>query len=324
MNKKRLITISGVLISVILLYFSLKDIQFHDILHAFRRADYRLVFVPLGFIGLSTCMSALKWRFIAGGKTRFSDTFAALLIGLFVNNVLPARLGEVARGYVLSKKTGISLTFSISTVFLDRFFDLVGLLIITFLFFPKLSLPAKVSQGLHALVLLLVICILLIIVLSRKSFAKKISDGLHAFKKPFLIKFSGRILEIQDNLSRINSPLNILFYGSIGFLQWLSMSAALYFTASTLGVSIKPEYVPFVCALLNMGLTIPSSPGYIGVYQFLLVYLLSIFGIPKHEGFAVSVMFHALWYIPYNITGFSFLLKENLRFSEIRDFKKRG
>ncbi|OGP64584.1 MAG: hypothetical protein A3K22_03250 [Deltaproteobacteria bacterium RBG_16_42_7] len=90
----------------------------------------------------------------------------------------------------------------------------------------------------------------------------------------------------------------------------------------TLGVPIKAVYIPFVCALLNMGLLIPSSPGYVGVYQFLLVYLLSIFNIPKYEGFAVSILLHASWYVPYNVLGFIFLLKEHLNIKEIRKLEE--
>jgi hypothetical protein len=245
------------------------------------------------------------------------------MIGLFVNNVLPARIGEIARGYVLSKRTGISFTYAISTVFVDRIFDLAGLLLITLLFFPKHSLPAKVSQAIYILIGLLTVCIILIIVLSRERFANAIAGQLNRIQKPFLAKFAKRIIEIQGNLKRIQSPLNIILFIVIAFLQWLSMSTALYFVMLTLGVKISFIYVPFVCALLNMGLTIPSSPGYIGVYQFMLVYLLSIFDVPKYEGFAVSVLFHALWYIPYNLIGFSLLLKEHLKIGEIRKLEKQ-
>jgi uncharacterized membrane protein YbhN (UPF0104 family) len=73
-----------------------------------------------------------------------------------------------------------------------------------------------------------------------------------------------------------------------------------------------------------MGLTIPSSPGYIGVYQFLLVYIMSIFSVPKHEGFAVSILFHASWYIPYNILGFIFLLKEHLRIKDMQELDEKS
>ena len=93
---------------------------------------------------------------------------------------------------------------------------------------------------------------------------------------------------------------------------------ALYFVILALGVSVPFACVPFVCALLNMGITLPSSPGYVGLYQFLLVYLLSIFGVPKYEGFTVSVLYHASWYIPYTVVGFIFLIHEHLRIKDIQ------
>ncbi|MCX5810150.1 MAG: lysylphosphatidylglycerol synthase transmembrane domain-containing protein [Proteobacteria bacterium] len=323
MKRKNIVTISGFIISIVMLYFSLKDINAGAILETLKKTDCRLVFIPLIFIAIAIMLSSFKWQRISGGNVKFSDTFVSLMIGLFVNNVLPARIGEIARGYVLSKRTGISFTYAISTVFVDRIFDLAGLLLITLLFFPKHSLPVKISQAIYILIGLLTVCIILIIALSRERFANAIAGQLSRIQKPFLAKFAKRIIEIQGNLKRIQSPLNIILFIIIAFLQWLSMSTALYFVMLTLGVKISFIYVPFVCALLNMGLTIPSSPGYIGVYQFMLVYLLSIFDVPKYEGFAVSVLFHALWYIPYNLIGFSLLLKEHLKIGEIRKLEKQ-
>lgn len=323
MKKKDIVTISGFIISIVMLYFSLKGINASAILETLKKTDYRLVFVPLLFISFSIVLSSFKWQKISGNNVKFSDTFVSLMIGLFVNNVLPARIGEIARGYVLSKRKGISFTYSLSTVFVDRIFDLAGLLLITLLFFPKHRLPAKVSQAIYILIGLLTVCIILIIVFSRERFTNTIASQLNRIQSPFLAKFAKRIVEIQENLKRIQSPLNILLFIVIAFLQWLSMSTALYFVTLTLGIKISFIYAPFVCALLNMGLAIPSSPGYIGVYQFLLVYILSIFGVPKHEAFTVSVLFHALWYIPYNLIGFSLLLKEHLKIGELKKLSKQ-
>jgi len=324
MKRKNIVTVSGFIISVVMLYFSLKDINATAILETLKKADYRLLFIPLLFIFFSIMLSSFKWQKISGGNVRFADTFISLMIGLFVNNVLPARIGEIAKGYVLSKRKGISFTYAISTVFVDRIFDLAGLLLITLVFFPKHSLPLNVSQAIYVLIGLLTACVILLIVFSRERFANTIAGKLKKIQKPFLAKFAKRIIEIQGNLKRIQSPLNIILFIVIAFFQWLSMSAALYFVMLTLGVHIKFVYAPFVCALLNMGLTIPSSPGYIGVYQFLLVYLLSIFDVPKHEGFTASVLFHALWYIPYNLVGFSLLMKEHLKIGELRKLEKQA
>ena len=94
----------------------------------------------------SACtLSSYRWSKMVGNGACFRDTFIALFSGLFINNVLPARIGEIARGYVLSKRTGLSFTYSVTTVFVDRFFDLIGLLIITFitLFFLPEAYPAQ-------------------------------------------------------------------------------------------------------------------------------------------------------------------------------------
>jgi len=323
MKKQWLITIFGFLISVVLLYFSLRGVRFGEIVRTFLTADYRLIFIPLLFVALSISGCAFRWSRVSGGGVRFRDTFISLIIGLFVNNVLPARIGEVARGYVLSKRTGLSLTYTLSTVLADRFFDLAGLLAITFLFLPKKSLPPDVSRAIMLLVLLLIICIAVMLIMSREKYAGKIVRMLHKIKKPFFSKIAHRLLEVQENLQRINSPLNLLIFVALSFFNWMSMSAALYFVTLALGVEVDFRYIPFVCALLNMGLTVPTAPGYIGVYQFLLTNLLMIFAVPKAEAFSVSVLFHATWYIPYNILGTILLIKEKLGLKELRSLEKK-
>ncbi|MCX5812505.1 MAG: lysylphosphatidylglycerol synthase transmembrane domain-containing protein [Proteobacteria bacterium] len=324
MKKHKILTVAGFIVSILLLYLSLKDIKFNEIIEILKKADLKLIFIPTLFIFISAALSAFKWSNIAGKDVRFQDTFIALIIGLFVNNVLPARIGEIVKGYVLSRKTGISFTFGLSTVLIDRFFDLAGLLLIVFIFFPKQSLPPKVSQSLFILVIVLIVFMATMIIMSREKFTDTTVNILGKVKKPFLLKFAHRLIEIGGNIRRINSPLNIIFYVAISFLQWLCMSTALYFATLTLNVSVKFIYIPFICALLNMGLTIPSSPGYVGVYQFLLVYILSIFNVPKQEGFAVSIMFHASWYIPYNILGFIFLLKEHIKIKDMQELDEKN
>ena len=85
-------------------------------------------------------LCSYRWSKVVGNGVRFRDAFISVMIGLFINNVLPARIGEIARGYALARRRGISFTYSVTTVFVDRFFDLVGLLIITFIFSsPKMA-----------------------------------------------------------------------------------------------------------------------------------------------------------------------------------------
>jgi len=321
MNKRKLVTLLGFALSIFFLYLSLRGIRIDDIWQTLKRADARFILLALLFIGTAICGSSFRWARVAGTSVLFRDTFTALLIGLFINNVLPARLGELARGYALSRKKNSSFTYSLSTVMADRFFDLTGLLLLTFIFFPKQQLPPQVSKGLYLVLGLLVACIIGILVFSRERFVGHLSTKLMKVERSFLKRFAKTILDVQENLKRITSPLLLVLFIAISFGTWFLMSLALYATTLALGVSVPFQYIPFVCALLNMGITVPSSPGYVGLYQFLLVYLLSLFGVPKHEGFATSVLYHASWYIPYTIVGFSLLVREHMRIRDIQQLK---
>ncbi len=319
MKKRTLITILGFTVSIVLLYFALKGVQFHEIWTTLKKMNPALALTPLLFIGCAISLSSYKWSRIAGVRVRFRETFVAMLIGMFANNVLPARLGEVARAYVLSHKKNLSFTYSLASVALDRFFDLTGLLLLTLLFFPRASLPHAVSEGIYVVIGVLLFCVLMIILLSRESLANRLSTRFTTIEKSFVSRFARRILEVQENLKRVNSPLSIIYLVVISGCAWLCMSIALYLVIVALGIhSVSFRVIPFVCALLNFGISIPSSPGYVGVYQFLLVYLLSIFGVPKYEGFTISVLYHASWYVPYTVVGFSFSLREHLRVRDIR------
>ncbi len=319
MKKRTFITVFGFAVSIVLLYFSLRGIEFRQIWTTLRQTNPFLAFLPLVFIATAISLSSFRWSKVAGSDVRFRETFAALLIGMFVNNVLPLRLGEAARGYVLSRKKKLSFTYALSTVLLDRFFDLTGLLLMVLLFFPKASLPQRVSQGIYLIIGMVAFFVLLMMLMSRQSFANRLAARFTGVESAFPAKLGKRIIEVQKNLNRIGSPLTIIFFVVISFCIWLSMSVALWVVTLALGVPVAFAYIPFVCALLNVGITIPSSPGYVGLYQFLLVYLLSIFGVPKYEGFTISILYHASWYIPYTIVGFLLMLREHLR---IRDIQK--
>ena len=319
--KKNIYIVLGFAISIILLYFALKGVHFSEIWSTLRKTSLALAFTPLVFIALAISICSFRWSKVAGTTVRFREAFVALLIGMFVNNVLPARLGEVARGYVLSRKKNLSLTYSLSTVFLDRFFDLTGLtglLLFTLIFLPRASLPPIVFRAIYSVIGVLVLCIILIILVSRESFANHLSKRFLTLERSFVSRFTRRLLEVQENLKRIGSPLTIVFFVVMSFCSWLSMSVALYLVIRALHVPVPFVCVPFVCALLNLAISIPSSPGYVGLYQFLIVYLLSIFGVSRSEGLTISVLYHASWYIPYTVVGFALSLREHLNIRDIR------
>src|SRR5690606_16869971 len=88
-RKGNIITIAGFLVSIVLLYFALRDIKFDEITKTLERANPFLIPVPLIFIMTTVGLSSFRWARLTGSGVGFRNTFAALMIGLFVNDVLP-------------------------------------------------------------------------------------------------------------------------------------------------------------------------------------------------------------------------------------------
>ncbi|MCS7280992.1 MAG: flippase-like domain-containing protein [Desulfobacterota bacterium] len=320
-QKEKWIKISGIGLSLALLYLAIRGVKPELVLETLRRLDIKMLFIPVFFVLIASFLSAAKWSKIVGYGVSVKETFVSLIIGLFINNVLPARIGEIVRAYVLAKKRAIPFSYSFSTVIIDRFFDLVGLLLLVFVFFPRTGLPLWISKLLVGFVGFMVLGVIILISAGKDTVFSYIIEKITKKGKKCSGKIVSRIREIHKNVRRINSPVSLAYISFISFFQWLCMSFSLYMVIKSFGISINPFYVPFVCAFLNIGITLPSSPGYVGLYQFLLVYLLSIFDVPKHEGFSVSIIYHATWYFPYTFLGAIFFVSEHLGFKELYSLK---
>jgi len=93
-------------------------------------------------------------------------------------------------------------------------------------------------------------------------------------------------------------------------LAWTAWAFSAWLVASSLGIALTPLEVLFVTAVLNLGVAIPSSPGFIGTYQWLGVSALGNLGVGHADAFAFSVLMHAAWYVPTTIAGVVLALRK--------------
>jgi hypothetical protein len=79
--------------------------------------------------------------------------------------------------------------------------------------------------------------------------------------------------------------------------------------ARSLGIELSPLEAIFVTAVVNLGVAIPSSPGFIGTYQWLGVSALGLLAVPTQEALAFTILMHAVWYVPTLLVGGVLLLR---------------
>src|SRR5512147_1775868 len=144
----------GIGISLFFLFLLFRKIDFNKLLSAFREMDYRYLWPAVLFTFTSYFFRAVRWRFllIPLKKTRLGNLFPATIIGYMVNNLLPARVGEFVRAFVLAEKEELGKSAVFATLVVDRLFDgFTVLLILLFTFFAVKLPPGKEGMQ-HSLV----------------------------------------------------------------------------------------------------------------------------------------------------------------------------
>ncbi len=138
----------SLLISVVALALVVRGLNWQELLRVLRQGNPLWMLVALGFHFLSYLPRGSRWQHMLAPVKALSwlPVFGALSIGFFANNVLPARLGEVARALVLGHRTGISRSAAFSSVVLERFFDGAATVLFAFLALPVIPLPRVVKS----------------------------------------------------------------------------------------------------------------------------------------------------------------------------------
>ena len=217
------------------------------------------------------------------------------------------------RGRRLSK----SLAFA--TIIIERLLD--GLTILSFLIPIVLlfSFPRWLKQtGIVFLILYLGVIGFLFLL---NFFSQKLIQIFEKLVSPFSPWFAQRLgrmlMSFCEGLKIFKTKKQVFWICCFSCFIWVGSSLILMVFLYAFHINV-PFYAPFLLlVIIATGVAIPSSPGFIGTLQFFCVTGLALFGVPKSESLAFSIVYHASQYIPVTLLGFFFMWKEHLHFKEI-------
>jgi len=143
LNKKNILLISGIIISIICTWLFARKIEWDHLSKALREANYVYVLPAIIIIFASHYVRAIRWSSLITPikKVSILNLFSATMIGFMASNILPARVGEIIRPIIIGKKENIKMTACIATIVVERIFDILSLIIVTsiLLFFMPLD-----------------------------------------------------------------------------------------------------------------------------------------------------------------------------------------
>jgi hypothetical protein len=287
----------GVPIGLVFLWLALRDADFDAVWRSLQEAEVGPVGLAVAAFGCVYAFQSARWRKIASTpKLRLARFYEMTVSGVAVNNVLPGRIGDLLRARWLGLAARMSAGRAFGTVVLDRACDLVVLVALLVIGIAAVA----TSEWLVRLAAggVLVVAAFGAVLLFARAYIGKRERGRHS---------RGLIRRlVRDAVEVLAEPLGrrrpVVWLGlSLG--AWGAWAVAAQLIARSLDIELSVADALFVTAVLNLGSAIPSSPGYVGTYEWLGVASLGLIGVPHEAALAFTILLHASWYVPTTLAG---------------------
>lgn len=321
--KRRLRLLAGIAISVVCLYLVFRSIDWHTLWTVYREADYLYVVPAILILAFTSVARAFRWHTLMYPEQTVSirKLFNFVNIGYLFNGILPAKIGELVRGYLVGRHVSGGIAQGLSTLLVERLMDVLAVVVLLVLLIPFVALPAWITRGGLIFGVVAIVGVGGLVVLARFG-----DRGLE-----WVWRYLGRLPvvghpKVKTTLSNILVGLRVLSVprlvpGILGWTVavWVGYALFNYVLLFAFGLGeLSFTAAAFVLCATGFGMMVPSSPGAIGVFEGAAVLALGVYGIDSSRAFGYAFGLHMLTNLQLIVMGLLGLLDEGLSFSDVR------
>jgi len=318
MNKK---LIFGIVLGIVLIYFSVRGIHFNETLAHLKKIHLGYVALSLLFIVSMQILRSYRWGVILQPMEKIPQVtlFSVTCVGFLAITAIPARIGELARPYLIAKKSSIKMSSALGTVIVERVLDSLTILAITIAVLVMQDLPSwMIKSGILFFILTLLLIAVIIGLVWRREDAVKIIDRiLRLLPGKLAQKVSTVIHHFIDGFLVITDVRRLLYLLFLSAVVWLTDVAAIYVLLLAFDFTLPVLAAFVVMVILVAGIAIPTAPGFIGNWHYACILGLSLFNIAKPEAFSFALVYHFLSIAIIVIFGVIFLPFNKFSISEM-------
>ncbi len=286
----------GVLLSGFCLWLALRGVPFKMLFSTLEEARY-VFLAPVAILQLAYILIlTLRWRTLLGPEVRLRDTLWAQGTGYLFNNVFPLRLGDIARSFAIFRCSSMPLVHVMSTVVVERLVDVLMVILALLAVLPFMAVPPAVARTgvLFAAVSLGALGVMALFARGRQWVELRF---------PFLARGWSEYGKSFDRMVRPEIALSTL---SLSLIAWALLIGMYWCILKAFHPQAEMVEAAFMVVALSFAITIPSTPGFIGVFQFIGQQALLIpFGDKYSAGCALCVALtaHLTYYLSSTAVG---------------------
>jgi uncharacterized membrane protein YbhN (UPF0104 family) len=281
--------VAGGAVSLVFLWVALRQVTVDDVARHLGQTRYDLLALAMIAGVAMTWARGVRWRYFFHPDMPPAGTLtSATIVGYMANNVLPMRAGDVVRVYIVGQRTRVPVLTIMTTLIIERAFDIVVTLGMLLGVVALVPLPAVIRHG------ALVLCGLTIAVMSVLTALAMSSRGAHA---------EGWLRQVRDG-ARCLRPSSHL----VPLLGWTGAAWAINIVALWLALAAAGLRVPFgaalaVLAFTGLALAVPSGPGHVGTQELCIVLALGLFGVSASHALGFAVLLRLANVVPMTVAG---------------------
>lgn len=307
--KKLILSMAKLILAGVCIAYLFSVVDFAQLAATLRRFHPAKFGLLVAWFAFSYLMLGLRLRFLCQGRLGLLAAFEASALCMFVNTILPARVGEPAKAWFMHKRSGLSLAGSLGAVFWERFADLN--------IFLLLLLAALYSVGITTGIVpvLLAVCGIWAALWFIRHHPPLVNSLIEVLPWERLKLFvSELVMHLEQGLG-FRFWLNLSCLTVLVWAQYVAQVLLAILWVAQLDVTVGQALVVFVLA--STGIAVPTTPGGIGVYEAIFVFSLGMFGVAREEALATALVVRAAQLIPTLAIGGLVMARSQLKLSQV-------
>jgi uncharacterized protein (TIRG00374 family) len=303
----------GLLVSALLLWLTLRQIELSQAWQALCSAHWWFLAPAVATYFADLAARTWRWSVLLRPVQPLSwrRLYGVVILGYMGNMLLPARLGELLRAGLLSRR-GISGSAALGSIATERVLDgltTVAILLVASHFLPR---PEWLAAGLITVTALFLAALLaLALMLALRPSVTRVLARMAA-RYPRSQRLTFWILRFLDGLGVLSRPSLLAGAVGIGLLAWTLSALEYFWIFRAFDLPLGPMAILFALSAMSLSTIVPSAPGYVGTLEFAGVAVLGALGIAPADAFSATVLIHLLQIVPVTVAGLPWAWREGL------------
>jgi uncharacterized protein (TIRG00374 family) len=326
----RIQTALVLILAIALFAWFLRGADMSAVLSQIRRARPDFLLLSLVPLTCTYLARSLRWQYLLEpiGPARFTSAFRATVIGFAAMALLPARLGDVLRPYLLARREGFPVASTLATIVMERVLDLVAVLVLLALYVlvlggrealpPRLLGPIEASASVAAAAAVVLLGLMWTLATHPARIARLVLRSERILPTRIAHALSRLARTFSEGFAVAREARALTLAALWSFPVWLGIAAHAWLITIAFGIAMPFAGAFLLQALLVIGVAVPTPGGVGGYHAMYRLGVTAFFGASNDAGVGAALVAHASSFVPVVLLGSVFMIQDGLSLTRLQ------